>query len=179
VGLDAGRSPAARSATTARWRRRKELRRATPSPDPSAAKAGAEDAEAWRRWRECAAEMGEVEVDVARPRGESGVGPSRKRDLRRGFGGREGDGDGGAEEAKGSERGGDERMDARCRISSPIPPGCQCLQASKHARTPEEDQLSGEDERSRRAPWAAKLAQSEVRLQLGHRQFASACWAIG
>ena len=33
VGLDAVRSPAARTATTARWRRRKELRRATPSLD--------------------------------------------------------------------------------------------------------------------------------------------------
>lgn len=75
------------------------------------------------------AEMGEVEVYVARPSGESGVGASRKRDLRRGFGGKEGDGEGGAEEAKGSERGGDEAMDARCSISSPIPPGCQCLQA--------------------------------------------------
>lgn len=137
MDLDAERSPAVRSATTARWRRRKELRRATPSSKPSAAKAGAEDAEAWRRWRECAAEVGEVDVEVVRRCGESGVGASRKRDLRRdncGFGGREGDGEGGAEEAKGSERGGDE-MDARCRISSPMPPGCQCLRA----HTPEED----------------------------------------
>jgi len=131
VGLDAGRSPAARSSTTARWRRRKVLRRATPSSKPSAANAGAEDAEAWRRWRECAAEVGEVDVEVVRRWGDSGVGPSRKRDLRRdncGFGGREGVGEGGAEEAKGSERGGDE-MDARCRISSPMPPGCQFLHA--------------------------------------------------
>ena len=72
-----------------------------------------------------------MDVEVVRRWGDSGVGPSRKRDLRRdncGFGGREGVGEGGAEEAKGSERGGDE-MDARCRISSPMPPGSQFLHA--------------------------------------------------
>lgn len=142
VGLDAGRSPAARSSITARWRRRKELRRATPSSNPSAAaNAGAEDAEAWRRWRECAAAVGDVEVEeVVRRCGESGVGgASRNRDLRRddcGFGGRDGDGEGGAEEAKGSEteeRGGEE-MDARCRISSPTPPGCQFLHVRRRRK---------------------------------------------
>ena len=92
---------------------------------------GQKIAEVQRRWRECAAEVGEVDVEVVRRWGDSGVGPSRKRDLRRddcGFGGREGVGEGGAEEAKGSEHGGDE-MDARCRISSPMPPGCQFLHA--------------------------------------------------
>ena len=108
MGLDAGRSPAARSSTTARWRRRKELRWATPSSKPSAANAGAEDAEARRRWRECAAEVGEVDVEVVRRWGDSGVGPSRKRDLRRdncGFGGQGG--------SRAGRRGGGEGIGAR------------------------------------------------------------------
>jgi hypothetical protein len=71
--------------------------------------------------------------------GESGVEASWKRDLRRGFGGREGDGDGGAE-AKGSERGGDEVTDSRCRISSPMPLGSRFL----HERTPVKE-FSGKD----------------------------------
>ncbi|KAL5228886.1 hypothetical protein ABZP36_017151 [Zizania latifolia] len=34
-------------------------------------------------------------------------------------------------EAKGSALGGEEEMDARCSISSPMPPGCWCLQARR------------------------------------------------
>jgi hypothetical protein len=101
VDLEARRSPASKSATTARWRQRKELRRATPS----SVAAGAEEADEFRRWRDWTAKVGEVAVEAVRRWGESGVEASWKRDLRRGFGGREGGGDGGAE-AKRSERGG-------------------------------------------------------------------------
>ena len=137
VGLEPGRSPDARSSKAARWRRRKALRRATPSSKPSAA--GALEVEAWRRWcreREWAAEVGELEAEeaVRRWEEESGAERSWKRDLRReecGFGGRDGEGEGGAEGAEASERDGEEMMDARCRISSPMPPGCRCLHARR------------------------------------------------
>jgi hypothetical protein len=122
VDLEARRSPAAKSATTARWRQRKELRRATPS----SVAAGAEEADEFRRWRDWTAKVGEVAVEAVRRWRESGVEASWKRDLRRGFGGREGGGDGGAE--------------ARCRISSPMPLGSRFL----HERTPAKE-FSGED----------------------------------
>jgi hypothetical protein len=56
-------SPEARSSKAARWRRRKALRRATPSSKPSAV--GALEVEAWRRW--CGGRAGELEAEeVAR-----------------------------------------------------------------------------------------------------------------
>lgn len=67
---------------------------------------------------------------------ESGAERSWKRDLQReecGFGGRDGEGEGGAEGPEASERDGEEMMAARCRISSPMPPGCRCLQGASTA----------------------------------------------
>jgi hypothetical protein len=137
-------SPEARLSRATRWRRRKALRRATPSSKPSAA--GAWEVEAWRRWWRGRA--GELEAEeVVRRWEESAAERSWKRDLRReecGFGGSDGEGEGGSEAAEASERDGEEMMDARCRISSPMPPGCRCLHARRRRS-------------ARLAPWAAKL----------------------